>query len=570
MNVNLFIEESDMCFKSIVSDSEFSNTIGISYFCSMYCSSIQMQWKSPFVASIKHVKFCFKDLTMMACLRIVTQQLLSDQNLSRLNISNVYVTDDVAKQVITIITDSCVMECLELVSLIISDHNLIRIFQALRNVNSLKNLTVNSINILGSICEQLIASVIEGNNILEHLEISNCNLKESAIIQISIAIKTVNSLKYLDLSKYIISNAAASELANTLNTINTLKHLDLSSTKLEEAGIVDIMQGLINSSLQHLSLSNCNITNGAATKIASCVLTSLTSLELSNCKLEETSLVCILEALTCIPSLCKINLSYNIITEAAALKLAKVIMNNPTITNLCLTPSGSSNVKVASSCSTIKFIDWKFPINSMTFSELVKLCQENMFIMIKFDDVNNSYASIDKDFREITHFTLANCSCMEMFKGLETLSSLQHLDVNFSTIAYDVISNIIKNNVSLKYINISNCSWKQSCNMTECDEDEIYDFIMLQDDIFYEISKNLSSLQQIQYLNISGNKITNRIAGVIATTIENNKRLQNLNFSNCQTQITGLLMILKALSSINCLMQALTTFLKKLLNYLMG
>ena len=59
--------------------------------------------------------------------------------------------------------------------------------------------------------------------------------------------------------------------------------------------------------------------------------------------------------------------------------------------------------------------------------------------------------------KQLTHLTLSNCSHKKMFSVLAALSSLEHLDVNSSSIPFAAISSTIENNTSLKHINISNC-----------------------------------------------------------------------------------------------------------------
>ncbi|XP_065894581.1 protein NLRC5-like [Dysidea avara] len=351
-------------------------------------------------------------------------------------------------------------------------------------------------------------------------------------------------------------------------------------------------------------------------------------------------------------SLLKLNIKFNAITKAAAVDLSKVIKNNSEMTNLKLTVSDTSLVEVASSCrtlSSIKCIDWNFSLFKMNSKYLAsKFCLKDIIFKINIDDeldADDPYSSIERDIKEITHLTFTNCSCAEVFNCIESLLSLQHLDVNSSTIAYDVISNTIQKNIALSHINISNCCWQRSFNKVDCfktpnsqpiwyieeelyeplkmafveeklyeplklefvekklcanfpckvkyvekkhynypttveyvedklyedllfkvefavNEEELYDFphkvensiyndSPLEDYMFYEIAKSLSSLQQLEYLNISGNKITYSIACDIATTIHNNRRLQHLDMSNCQAQTTELLIIFESLENLN-------------------
>ena len=636
--VNLLIEENDFKFQSTRSDSEFSNIDNIVYFTSEHCGSVQMHWTPPKTSEIKFVSFHFKDLTMINCEAMIIQKLLRDECLYRVKVVNFHVINEVAKEIGTIIGNSHNLEHLELVNLSISDKSVISIFHILRKLNSLRYFTLRSINISSDRSAHDLVHVIANSERLEHLEISQCNLRESVIVEIATAFKDTKSLKQLNLSNNVITNTAASKLASVLNTSNSLKHLDLSSTELQEAGIIHIMQGLHSTSLEYFSLNNCNITSSAATEIASCIqvhFTSLTNLELSNCKLEETSLICITKALTHISSLCKLNLNFNVITKPAAVSLANVIANNSAITHLKLTLSHTSLIEVVSSCKTLsslKCIDWNFRLFNFSYLAAAKFCLKDIIFKIKIIDneldADDPYASVEKDIKEITHLTFTNCSCAEVFNCLESLLSLQYLDVNSSVMSYDVIANTIKKNTSLSHINISSCRWQKSFSRFEgelhdnllCKADnvenpyldnvenpyldnscngvhknftfvelydeynplkvdttgediyiavdsnnsfshevkyteELYDPVVCYynggDDKFYEIVESLSSLQQLEYLNISGNKISDRIADVITATIHNNKRLQHLDLSNCKMQITGHLTICTALKCLN-------------------
>ena len=551
--VSLFVEEYDFQFQSVC-NAEFSNISDVLYFASELCSTVQMQWTST-MTKITRIKFYFKDPAIINTGAMMTQKLLIIRDLQRLQLANFYLTDEVFSEVVTIFANSSALEYLELVNLNLSDHNLMLILQALRKIHSLRNFTVDSINIIADTCADHIAHIIASNENLRLIKICNCNLKESAILAIATAIKVTNSLEHLDLSRNFISNVAAGGIAGALYSIYTLKHLDLSSTKLQEAGMIDIMRGLSNTSLEYLSLNNCNISQYAATEIASCVLgASITHIELANCKVEEASLICIIRSLANISSLHSLNLKFNTISEDAAANLANIIRNNSKITHLKLTLSHTDVIKVASSCkilSSLKCIDWNFPSFNTKFSYFAKFCLEDIIFTFQVADLHDPYTSIEKDIIEITHLTFANCGCTEMFNCLVLLQSLQHLDVSSCRLPYDVISTAIKNNVSLHYVNISDLSWKRVDNP-----------YTPKIDMFYEIVESLSSLQQLKYINISGNAVTNRIAGAIADTIYNNKRLQHFDLSNCRAQTTGLLTILEALSSIKYL-----SYLDMSLNY---
>ena len=571
-HVNLFIQEYDFKFKRVLTDDYKLNDIAeILFFPSEICSNFQIKWIMPSsLHNNKHIVFCCVDVTMITYALQIAQILQCDDFLYRVGIINSHITNEVTKNLSVMINKTLSLQFLEFINLNISESSMIILLQSLKRTTVLKLLTLNSINTLNNRCTSHLASIISKNTSLEHIEISNCNLEETTFAEMSKSLKASVSLKHLDLSNNIISDVAASKLANALNIITTLKHLDLSSTKLQETGVIDIMQGLINSNLEYLSLSNCNITNNAVAEIASCVPTSLKSLDLSNCKMHETSLICITDKLKKASSLRQLNLSYNIITDAIADNLAKVISNNVHIISLKLSLSDANFRKIAYYCfkGSLKKLDFKFvesqAVNYFTPKLEDVIVETEVYDFLVKDDVYIPFNNLDDNLyeeysseeeyiavqwyaKEITHFTITHCSSMEIFTGLDSLSTLQHLDVNSSTIACDIIVNTLQNNPCLKHINISNCYWQEVYHVVNDFEEDTWQ----EKKMFYEIAKYLSSLQKLEHLNISGNKITSRTAKVVATTINNNKRLRHLDLSNCLMQTTALLTISKALKNIN-------------------
>jgi len=549
MHVNLFIKEPDIHFRSFLCDGKLWESKKNMYYTSEVCSNVQVHWTSTLTKTeMKQVEFHFKNPSVIKYGVIMSQRFLTEQNINlySIRIANCYATDQIAKDFTAISDNSSALECIELINLNLSDNNLIIIFQLLRKIYSLKHLVVHNINISAKTCADHIPYVIANNKGLQHLKISSCNLKESAIVEIVNAMNGSNSLQHLDLSNNIISNMAAGKLASTLNTINNLKHLDLSSTVLQEASIIDIMRSIYDASLEYLSLNNCIVTRIAATEIASCALANSKDfkiLNLSNCRMEEASLLCIVAALIKISSLSILDLSLNTITESVAHQLDKVIRNNLGITNLSLTVLDECIVKVASFCkplSLLTSIHISFPFFGTKFGHFDKHCLDDIiFKAVKMDEFTNYYVSVESNTKEITHLSYRNCGCKEMFSCLVSLSSLQHLDLNSSRIDYQVISSAIKSNVCLKLINVSNCIWEGTI-------DDV-----LHAEMFYEIMESLSLLRQLEYINISGNRITNQIADLLAFTIVSNKQLKHLDLCRCQVPTSGLLAIIKALASIN-------------------
>ena len=534
---NICIEESDFKFKSEQSNSVLINTDGMVYFTSELCSNVVLQWTSPDMTEC--TEFCFNNISMMSCVVTLTNELLKDQNLCRVRISNCCVTEEISNQIGAIVNNSNYLEYLELVNLDLSSHNFSVIFDSLKNV-FLRHLVVISVDVSTSICTDSLADIIASNNSLEHIEVSNCNLNESAIVKLATAMESTSLLKYLCLSSNVLSDLAATELAVTLSTMKSLQHLDLSSTKLKEAGIIAIVRGLSNANLHDLFFNNCNITYSAAIEIASCIASNFKcfkNLGLSNCTLEEESLACITEALINTKSLNSLDLSYNLITGSTTINIATIVAKNTAIKNVTLSPFYSNDINF-SICwlSSFQFIYWSSALYDVIPKYLNRSHLKNTIFIIQ---IASKY-----DSNWLTHFRISHCNCPEIFECLKSYSSLEYLDVSSSKIAYDVISKTIKNNVYLKNINIANCFWLKSS------EHITGDFDIPRENMFYEISQSLLSLHQLEHINISGNKITIKTATVIAAVISNSKRLQHLDLCNCETPATGLITILKSLSGL--------------------
>ena len=467
--------------------------------------------------------------------------MLEDQNLFWFKIANCYATTYTYDFLDSIVSNSSELEYLELVNLNLSSHNFSILFESLKKTRQLRHLVVKSINISTGNCADDIAYIIANNESLKHLIISNCNLNEVTSETLATALKSVKYLEYLDLSSNILSDSAAMNIACALSTMDALKHLDLSSTKLKEAGIVDIMRGLqsaSSASLEYLSFNNCNITYSAAIDIASYIAVNfeyLASLRLSACMLEEASLICITDALTNLKSLCDLDLSYNTITDPTAINVAYVVTKSTAIKNFALSPfyTNDTNVPICW-LSLLQLVDWNSTCDDVLPKSFNRFQIQNTILKVK---VNSKLS--------LTHLTIAHCGCPEMFEYLEPHLNLEYLDLNSSIIPYETICRTIKSSIHLKHINISNCCWQQPAKSVG--------LYSTTNDVFYKISCCLLSLFHLEHINICGNNITNRIADVVAAVISKNKRLQHLDFSNCQMSNNGLTKILKSISSLNYL-----------------
>jgi len=531
LHVDLFIGEKEFLFASRKSgyNCEHGNFLSSKNSC-----AFEMQWLYHFK---KQSTFIY-DLALNKYAVDIAKELTGTNTICNFMISNAYVSDDVATHIMSLI-DSNILSGINITNLNLSDQNMITILKALGNSNSLRKLVINSINAVNN-CPEELYSVVAGNTDLEYLKISNCNLMESTITKIAEAMSNVqNSLGYLNLSHNSISDTAAMKLASVLRKTISLKHLDLSSTTLQTQGVIGIAQSLKdNACLKTFCINNCTITNEATVDIVSCVLNKLTSLEcveLSNCKLEESLMLCITNALSKISTLNSLDLSLNKINGVIASSIATVITNNAGISHLKLSLNSldeKAAIDIFLSCkilSNLMCVD----INFSHFSAL--LSDDSDYYTI-FDFIHNIAISDFVDYtheigkrtvKQIRQLTLSNCKCIGMFYTLVLLSSLEYLDVNSSTVPSTAISATISKNTKLKHINFSKCS--------------------VQDYRFHEIAEAMSTLVLLKYLNVSGIKMNDTSASFISAVIANNPEIYHLDLSKCQLHHNGLLRIIRQL-----------------------
>jgi len=534
LHIELFILEDDFLFINNISDCNYEHEKSL-------FTGVGVKAEIVWLDKSDETVFIFSQMKLIKYAIRMIKVLNRVKLLHSFNIYNVYVTEHLAEDIRTVLTN-VFLKSIKMVNINISDRNMLLTLENLQNTKLMECLVINSVSIV-NYCRDKLSTIITANKQLSHLDISNCNLKESTIITIAEAIEHINkSLKYLNLSQNIISNVAADHLAFSFRKAHSLSHIDLSNTKLQAQGIISIAQSLKdNNELEGFCINNCDIPNKAIGDITSCILkgSSLRCLEMSNCKLEDTSILRITEALIDISSLEILNFSKNKITDVAANNLSLMITKNRYIECLKLSMNSlqeKSVIKLLSSCKVLyklNCVDFDFSHFSAPVSE------DSYHIYLSIDDVIHSIKVVDdndeddlytyieamNDIKQIKHITVSNCNNVGMFSALVLLSSLEHLDVNSSAIPFTAISTTIANNVQLKHINLSNCS--------------------LQDHMFLEIAKAMSLLMLLRYLNVSGIKINETSASFLAGAIVKNPAIYHLDISKCQLQHYGLLKIIR-------------------------
>ena len=377
----------------------------------------------------KNNKICLYDNKIMcnfikdALTRIMYWQM--NTTLVAVKLSNCNITNDIAMKLATVIKKITDLKLFEFSCNHIQESDLKVIITALKSTKSLIFFSIKSIDCFIEDTAEDIASIIARNNNIRHLEISNCDMKQLAVIKIAKSIKELRKLKQLNLSNIALTCEA---LEYILKDKGMLEQLNLSHCKLLNPELIKISLALNNTKLNSINLSYNNISDYSANALTSLLCNqSLNHLEMSNCNLQEEGMSCIINTLK-YKSLKYLDLSGNRVTDFLATEISAGISNNPNITHLDLSNCSFQEIGIVEILTTLKehILHLKsFKISSLTSNE----------------EIVNLFECVLKNNRNIDTLTLQNCDCVEIFNAVrKKFSSLQALDISSSKISFHNIT----------------------------------------------------------------------------------------------------------------------------------
>ena len=173
---------------------------------------------------------------------IVLKALMGNLGLKKINLNKNKITGQVAEDLANIIKNN---PGLQHVALSGNDLKLtvVVILQALAEISQLGFLDLSTNNMTELVAENL-ANVIKSNSGLEELNLSDNDLKSSAVIILQ-ALTKHSHLKVLDLSRNNITGEIADDLATAIKNNTGLRHFSLAGNYLNSKSIV-ILQALAN------------------------------------------------------------------------------------------------------------------------------------------------------------------------------------------------------------------------------------------------------------------------------------------------------------------------------------
>ena len=443
--------------------------------------------------------------------------------------------------------------------------------KSLKYANSIKVLDLSNFNLSEELVSELTSS-IKSHTSLEKIYLYNGNLKSSVII-LSEVLATISTLKLLDLQSNGLTEEVGNSLASVIINNKALEVLFLDNNNISE-GAVNIAKALQNiNSLKMLGLNNNNLPKEISHEIASVIKSNrhLELLTLSSNNLQSSAIE-ILQCLTTINTLKVLNMNNNLIGEKASEALASVVLNNTGLQELYISNNnlGDGILEVARALQHIKLL---LSVN-LGNNNVPKEASGKLAHAVKSNKCLERLWLYDNNL---------GSSAFIILQALCTISSLKVLNINNNQIGKaggEVLVSVIKNNTGLRELNISNSNIQNSVmkisealqgnttidtlnlsnnNLRQCDKLAISDNSLTELQLHNNLQSSLITIlkalcftTKLKIFDLYGNIITKEAGNLLAYVLSRNTNLQglSLNLLTAPLKVTEALQNLSALQSL--------------------
>ena len=415
---------------------------------------------------------------------------------------------------------------------------------------------------------------------LQHLSFLNCRLSKDDIMAVCNAAKTITNLNEFNLSGNNIDDQAGEALADAIVVNTKLQKLVLSNCNLTEECMKLVLIALQKCKyLEMLDLEGNTITDLVVSHLAALLNNNshFKSLGISNAALYSAEFGLFTKALTLNLSLKYIDLSYNKLLHSEVTEINTVLSN-------CLEHLDFSD------CGLQEMIVVEVTESLLTTSNL-------NYLNLSGNKVNslaaNNIAAVVSKNSNISSFSIADCQLsvndlMCICESMKSTSNLRHIDISFNPVNDEAalhLAAVILSNIKLTHINLSNCKLQEIgyrsvlTAIGQASRLLYFDFTLTPfvsgtaENLKFsgcslehlclsncslhgkEMMKIIHISKYLKGLDISSNTITDKEASKLAEAIKFS-RLQYLNISECQLQTNGLLNIcnsIKKITTITCI-----------------
>ena len=377
--------------------------------------------------------------------------LVSFRSLQSFNICGITIDTQLENKLAAIISGNVTLKCLEVAECQLSNSGIEKLLLAIRNHKEL-HLNVSG-NLFSIENVALLVDLIKESAAVYELKMSSCNVTDFYWILTLLSLK---ELKYLDISHNSVSLAANCELDQKTFENDTLQFLSLFNCALSSQCMHKvIMQLKCYSSLRYLNL-NLNMIEVGPTVVddITTVISNnhhINNFSLPSCSLPNKMMSCIFDGIKSVKSLRHIDFISNQVNDNLAGDLATLVASNDDIVELNfteLTLSDSGLKQLGNSILIMKGLT-NIRINGAHFTDS-DACNLATFITN-----NKLLQSLD----------LSDCVIPEVKKNiifeamvnLKCLKSLRLNNIAISDTVADIVFAVLANNCNLEYLEIHGC-----------------------------------------------------------------------------------------------------------------
>ena len=436
---------------------------------------------------------------------------------------------NVASEIAALITNNNGIEQLHLPHCKFQDNDLTILFEAMKDIVSLKCIDISCNQISGSLYQN-VTSVVASNHSLEVFRLFKLVLSQSGLEQLYDVLPKFRALQMVSLNQCRVSDQQLSHLSVMIAKNLNITDFRISDCLLYDLGICEVFKSLkFIKLLQHLSLHSIVFSDNSVDNVAKVIATKkdIEHLSLADCRMSECSKAKVFKALTATTTLRNFNINNIVVNEQVEDNLTLVIANNIKLRSLelvgCgLTESGTEKLGNA--------------LNSHKDLSCIKLNCNSM--RLEMSNLPNVIAKSTK----LNQLELAHCNLedTDILAFTETIKcghckSFSHINLSGNNLTDTATK-------SLLLMVISCPSFK---HLELCDCGMIIPSM--------ELPETLNFVLSLSYLDISHNSIGNEGTELVAAFISRNDKIKHVHLSSCKFQSSEINQLIKALKSISSL-----------------
>ena len=386
-----------------------------------------------------------------------------------------------------------------------------QILNILKKMKYLQHVDLSANFVTNDVIDEITA-MIKNNQYIQALSLPNFYLDQEDLEIISQAMQTISTLQCIDFNVNQVNNELAKDIATLFANNSELKQIRFAKIVLNHNGFQELINGLAKlRGVEYFCITDCKVNNHDVALLETFIYLnhqSIRKITITNCNLIENRVAT------------TVSYHFSVFDQLELLDLSNSSTVNSCVVELLVFLSCSSKLKLVALCNCQLRPDITKQIlmvlKYMRHLEAVDLSGNDM----TDDSVSDMEAMIVNN-KQLQGLCLPNCvlnqsSLRNICQALQTLSSLQYIDLSTNKIDSELASDIavsITKNSKLKEFKISKLILIQSS--------------------FHLLKNYLVKFKGLTAINFISCTLIGQNAKRLVTVIKNNSEIQELNLSNC-------------------------------------